>query len=529
MDEITNFVHSLRIISGMNYSRHSGPISPGGSQVEHQLHTLEEKNSEYRRLSNLITSEAQSDEIVANFSNRDLRMHFHALLGTMHASDLEEIVSLLGSKLEWLTGTKNWASNLSPSPGMPSLPTWNHIYQTLNDRVVLLLDIVDHIETSLSTTIPLRICRPSVSEQAHDMWKAKTGDEHITTDAKRITELIEQMAEMNNTDAILPVSRVSAVVAHWTLLTNDSMKLTFSPEDLPILQNPKPQPRRSTKKTAYGKFPRRRVPKTELYQGGRYRGVCLLRVAYRNDGESFNMNATGWLVDKSTVVTIAHALYDSSNNTHAYAVKAYVGVMGSKSDKAVDKGQGVAVAIHWDYYKSATVQNDIAVIKLKQPLLSGQPFCWKITPMIGNQESLRQVGYAGDLPSRAYRKCHVMYESEGPTTYDLSLDRWLLKHHLHSYEGNSGSPILSVEHETGKLTVIGVLAYGSILGRRGNDYFGSVLGHMSNDIDAFSKAITAAKADSLSTQANSVLIEVEQASTIPGLKKITVQCTASTS
>ena len=101
------------------------------------------------------------------------------------------------------------------------------------------------------------------------------------------------------------------------------------------------------------------------------------------------------MIDESTLVTAAHNLYDPETGSYACEVTICLGVTdGDKNDRPiVEKGRGKAVAIYWGYYTAARDANDIAMVKLGEPLKTAKPILWKTAPLTALNNRIRVVGY----------------------------------------------------------------------------------------------------------------------------------------
>lgn len=145
------------------------------------------------------------------------------------------------------------------------------------------------------------------------------------------------------------------------------------------------------------------------------------------------------MIDDSTLVTAAHNLYEPKDGSYACGVTIYIGVTdGDKDDgRIVEKGLGKAITIHWEYYAAARDPNDMAMIKLEEPLKLAGPIPWITAPLTARDDFIRVVGYPADLPEEGSDKGSVMYMSEGPVTYDLEEDGYLLNYKVDTFGGQS--------------------------------------------------------------------------------------------
>lgn len=135
---------------------------------------------------------------------------------------------------------------------------------------------------------------------------------------------------------------------------------------------------------------------------------------FQKDDGTFG--GTGWLIDKETVVTAAHCLYDPKYDTFATTVDVFVGISMQWSQDKTEQEQRRAssVAVHWGYYAGYGTPYDFAILKLDQP------FKDIVAVSAGNcpkdvDFKIRVVGFPGDLPSGHWRQGLDMYFSECKT------------------------------------------------------------------------------------------------------------------
>lgn len=146
-------------------------------------------------------------------------------------------------------------------------------------------------------------------------------------------------------------------------------------------------------------------------------------------------SGTGWLLNHDTVVTAGHNVYNPDKKFYACKVTVSIGVtVGTMGSDIVETQQVSTVAVHWGHFAAGRIQNDMAILKLKQPLKTARPIPWIQTPLIGTACDLRIVGYPGDLQDKK-KKGRVMYESRGKISYDLKDSDFSLRYELDTYRG----------------------------------------------------------------------------------------------
>ena len=260
-------------------------------------------------------------------------------------------------------------------------------------------------------------------------------------------------------------------------------------------------------------------------------GVCKVITTFQTEDGEKEGRDTGWLINESTVFTVAHNLY-GPNGSYAVEVKVEMGITKNNDSRNHETRQDKFVTIHGGYFAIGKRQYDVAIIKLEGNPISGlRPIPCKTAPLIEVNTLLRVVGYPGDLPTTGSHQGSAMIEQDGPSTDDLKNADFLLHHELDTADGlfvsyhelryrklfltptgHSGSPIFEVD-TSGGLSVIAVHSGG---GDSCNE--AAPLGHNGSDIDAFHKAIRTAEHG----VADSTTYMKPVPNSVPGLQKITV-------
>ena len=261
-------------------------------------------------------------------------------------------------------------------------------------------------------------------------------------------------------------------------------------------------------------------------------GVCKVSITFQTENGEEKGRGTGWLIDESTVLTVAHNLYDPTNGSYAVEVKVEVGITKGSESKNHETRQGKFVTIHGGYFAIRKRQYDVAIIKLEGNPISGlRPIPCKTAPLIGVNTLLRVVGYPSDLPTTGSHQGTTMIEQDGPSTYDLKNADFLLHHKLDTAKSlfvsyhklrygnfflistrNSGNSIFEIDKNE-NLSVIAVHNGG---GDSCNE--AAPLDHNENDIDAFHKTVRIAEHGVADSKTYMKLVS----NSVPELQQITV-------
>jgi len=146
-------------------------------------------------------------------------------------------------------------------------------------------------------------------------------------------------------------------------------------------------------------------------------------------------SGSGWLIDKSTVVTAAHNLYDPVRKHFARQITVYIGITnGKKKHPRVETRAAQFAAVHWGYFAASLRQNDFAVLKLQNGFDDVTPIECKVAAPAGKIH-LEVVGYPGDMGIKGKDEGWVMYKSHSDYRYNLVEDDYLLHHKCDTYPG----------------------------------------------------------------------------------------------
>ncbi|KAI1091480.1 trypsin-like cysteine/serine peptidase domain-containing protein [Rostrohypoxylon terebratum] len=207
-------------------------------------------------------------------------------------------------------------------------------------------------------------------------------------------------------------------------------------------------------------------PQGNIMLGGKHRCICKITIT---DQDGKTSSGTGFLVNDTTVVTVAHNVFHA--NIFAAGIKVYIGFRGLKH-ASLELRWGKSVAINWEYYYNGDVAHDFAVIHLNEPFERVGEYI-KYGSDSGCPE-IAVVGYPCDIPQ--YGKGRYMYTSQGTR---LGTRDGLLYYELDTAVGNSGSPVLEL-HKDGSFRAIGVHR-----GYQRNLNCAVMINHKSNIISAF--------------------------------------------
>jgi hypothetical protein len=203
-----------------------------------------------------------------------------------------------------------------------------------------------------------------------------------------------------------------------------------------------------TPETVFGLHTRSIVDKKELEPNGKYRGeytpslinallifliaICKLFIHYEKQGFG---EATGWLVDKATVVTAGHSMYGTPYG-RATDILVCVGYDGDNStNTGLDQRRGKQIVVHSEYYHKFKKARDLASIRLESAFNDVQPVKWKTCPDKGIDMPIAVVGYPGDIPKGA--EGQHMHLSQSKITYDRKNPGFMLEYTLDTAGGES--------------------------------------------------------------------------------------------
>ncbi|MBA2876097.1 trypsin-like serine peptidase [Thermaerobacillus caldiproteolyticus] len=161
---------------------------------------------------------------------------------------------------------------------------------------------------------------------------------------------------------------------------------------------------------------------------------------------TYGYSCTGWFVDKNTVVTAAHCVYDTYNNKFYQAWYVYPAENGTQLPYGGMASTTAYVTSSWQqatppdeesiYYKD--VQYDFAVINLSSSTNHPNYLTINTNPQVNN--SIFSVGYPGDK-SFEYNGSYYyyMYGSSGQIS---KIESNTITHTAYVTSGMSGGPIM---------------------------------------------------------------------------------------
>lgn len=288
---------------------------------------------------------------------------------------------------------------------------------------------------------------PVTSDRFIKEWEETEETDFLVGQAEKAIRNIGYVLK-RNPKVGLPDFKKQAVVACWQLPNSSDKSTAASTERWPV------GPNLPAKETVLGIVqPREKIRRPQVQRDGQYRGenamgsafvecknltqpgICFLEMTFQEGQNQEYYCGTGWLLNHDTVVTAGHNLYDPDKRFHACEVTVSIGItIGTIGSEIVETQQVSTVAVHWGYFAGGRIQNDMAILKLKQPLQTARPIPWMEAPLIGIGCFLRIVGYPGDLQNRR-RRGRVMYKSEGALSYDLKDSDFSLHYNLDTYKG----------------------------------------------------------------------------------------------
>ncbi|KAH7131509.1 hypothetical protein B0J13DRAFT_562733 [Dactylonectria estremocensis] len=184
--------------------------------------------------------------------------------------------------------------------------------------------------------------------------------------------------------------------------------------------------------TTFGIHEREEVPKEDLKPNGKSRGITKLLLEFEESpGKTSSHIGSGWLVDKDTIATVGHCVYDKN---YGRLVAVHV-VAGYETDSR-EVRTGTHAVVHWDWYKSFSSSHDLAFIRLNQPFENTRQIPYLDTPSRGIDMPISAYGYPSDLSCGErmhYSKCKV--------SYNLTETAGMLEYDLDTAGGTSGGPV----------------------------------------------------------------------------------------
>ncbi|KAK4165489.1 hypothetical protein QBC43DRAFT_30289 [Cladorrhinum sp. PSN259] len=145
---------------------------------------------------------------------------------------------------------------------------------------------------------------------------------------------------------------------------------------------------------------------------------------------------TGWLLDRSTIVTSGHNVVFNGRarrgeRKHLVSVKATVGYSANKTTLT---GEAVVVSRAW--YHMAVKTHDIALIRV-HGFFDAKPLDWMATPTYVQDMSGLLAGFPGDKEGMWYSRCDMQVDVCPESS------KMVLFHRGETVEGSSGSPVIS--------------------------------------------------------------------------------------
>ncbi|PNZ84462.1 serine peptidase, S1 family [Staphylococcus microti] len=167
------------------------------------------------------------------------------------------------------------------------------------------------------------------------------------------------------------------------------------------------------------------------YLANPYKKIVLLKMHFKTGFFS----GTGAMINKNTVLTAAHNVYDYASKSFADQITVLAGVAPGK----IPLGTATAIQkfVPDEWINSGASEHDFAVLKLNNDLGNKTGF-FTFSQDISLNQPLQIAGYPGD------KKTHTQYTGKG-TLLDFNKDN--LFYNVDTYNGESGSPILNAQNE----------------------------------------------------------------------------------
>ena len=229
----------------------------------------------------LCISESQLDPATFDFLNSKVQVHLIRLLGEDDYSEFENTVHQLRKTSSWISAriTSLHANINSTLLSMiPALLTEHPstLRNHLNDLEQVYVanrhccELQANINSTLLSTIPALLTEhPSpLSNQLSELEEFYVANRQVTELAERIRRILKKISE----GAILLDASEKFDVAYWELPTLSNTTIESLPERLPADQIMGPPAISSSQETVFRIYPRAKVEKHDLEEGGRYRG-----------------------------------------------------------------------------------------------------------------------------------------------------------------------------------------------------------------------------------------------------------------
>ncbi|KAJ5930943.1 hypothetical protein N7466_006436 [Penicillium verhagenii] len=233
---------------------------------------------------------------------------------------------------------------------------------------------------------------------------------------------------------------------------------------------------------------RAKVDQNDYKDGGKYRSIVKLEIAYEGTGAEMSSIGTGWLIRPDVLVTAGHCVFDHAGNDgqgwgRLKIMQCHIGYNGRDSlkDPSVQTRFAKRVVTTGEWIDSRDNRHrDVAFVQLEQPFTGNlRIFSFAPTPMKG-VEMLGVVGYPGDMHTVDNDGIDEigahMYELFQDIKYNLEdAPLKMLQYKLSTFGGQSGSPVLRKKNPQ---VSIAAHCYGGaeknsaspIGGKYGNDY-----------------------------------------------------------
>ncbi|MCS4486121.1 trypsin-like serine peptidase [Staphylococcus americanisciuri] len=175
------------------------------------------------------------------------------------------------------------------------------------------------------------------------------------------------------------------------------------------------------------------------YLADPYKKIVLLKMHFNN----FSAKGTGAMINKNTVLTAAHNVYDFATKSFAEQITVIAGAQGK-----LPLGTATVIQkfVPKEWINSASKEYDFAVLKLNNDLGNKTGF-FSFSQDTSLNQTLQIAGYPGDKES------NTLYSGKGRL---LKTTQHNLYYDVDTFNGESGSPILNDQN-----LIIGVHTAGS--------------------------------------------------------------------
>ena len=166
------------------------------------------------------------------------------------------------------------------------------------------------------------------------------------------------------------------------------------------------------------------------YLADPYKKIVLLKMHFKTGFFS----GTGAMINKNTVLTAAHNVYDYASKSFADQITVLAGVAPGKLPLGTAKVIQKFVPNEW--INSGASEHDFAVLKLDNDLGNKTGF-FAFSQDLSVNQPIQITGYPGDKAS------HTQYSGRGKL---LDFNKDNLFYDVDTYNGESGSPILNAQN-----------------------------------------------------------------------------------